>query len=194
VVLNHDSTFHSIDIETADYADLLPFKLPNGEDIPTLQQYIDRVKQQQQTRLILEIKSHRTVENENRAVAAIIRLVDENGIAGQVDYISFSENICRELIKSNSKHRVAYLSGNKSPEELKQEGYWGLDYQCGILKQHPEWIRDAHRLGLTVDVWTVNQAGDLQYFISQGIDCITTDNPQLLKGLLYPVTQIQETL
>jgi glycerophosphoryl diester phosphodiesterase len=186
VVLNHDDTFHGIDIETANYADLLPYKLPNGETIPTLQQYIDRVKQQQQTRLVLEIKSHRTIENENRAVAAIVRLIDDGGVAGQTDYISFSENICRELIKSNPKHRVAYLSGNKSPEELKKEGYWGLDYHRDVLmKQHPEWIREAHELGLTVNVWTVNQADDMQYFISRKVNYITTDNPQLLKGLQY---------
>jgi glycerophosphoryl diester phosphodiesterase len=33
-------------------------------------------------------------------------------------------------------------------------------------------------------VWTVNNVEQVQYFISQGIDYITTDNPQLLKGLL----------
>ncbi|MDR3218052.1 MAG: glycerophosphodiester phosphodiesterase [Dysgonamonadaceae bacterium] len=185
VVLSHDNKYQGIEIETANYAELLPLRLPNGEPIPTLQQYIDRVKQQQQTKLILEIKPHTTVENENRAVTAIVQLVNDGGITELVDYISFSENICRELIKCNPKHRVAYLSGNKSPEELKKEGYWGLDYAINVLKkQHPEWIKEAKKLGLTVNVWTVNSPEDISYFISQEVDYITTDNPQLLKDVL----------
>jgi glycerophosphoryl diester phosphodiesterase len=89
------------------------------------------------------------------------------------------------LIRLDPRHRVAYLNGDKSPQELKDEGYWGLDYAWDVLKeQHPEWIREAKELGLTVNVWTVNRVEQMQYFISQGVDFITTDNPQLLKGLL----------
>jgi glycerophosphoryl diester phosphodiesterase len=183
VVLSHDNKYQEIEIEMANYEELLPLRLPNGEPIPTLQQYIDRIKQQQQTKLILEIKPHSTIENENRAVTAIVQLVDENGIAELVDYISFSENICQELIKSNPKHRVSYLSGNKSPEELKKEGYWGLDYSVGALKQHPDWIKEAKEQGLTVNVWTVNSEDDMHYFIYQGVNYITTDNPLLLKEI-----------
>lgn len=36
-------------------------------------------------------------------------------------------------------------------------GLAGLDYSIKVLKQHPEWIKEAHQLGLEVNVWTVDK-------------------------------------
>jgi glycerophosphoryl diester phosphodiesterase len=185
IVLNHDDSYQDVLIQTATFEELSKLRLVNGELLPTLQQYIDTVKRQKKTKLIVEIKSHDTAENDVRVTAETVKLINESGIAEWVDYISFSEHVCKELIRLNPQHRVAYLNGEKSPEELKAEGYWGLDYAWDVLKEkHPEWIKEANKLGLTTNVWTVNNVEQMQYFISQGIDYITTDNPQLLKGLL----------
>jgi glycerophosphoryl diester phosphodiesterase len=185
IVLNHDDDYQGVAIETATYAELSSLRLANGEPIPTLPQCIEIAGAQTATRLIVEIKPHSSVERENAAVAEIVRLINEGGVADITDYISFSENICRELIRLNPAHRVAYLNGEKSPATLKAEGYWGLDYAWDVLKErHPEWIKEAKALGLTTNVWTVNNVERMQYFLSQGVDYITTDNPQLLKGLL----------
>jgi glycerophosphoryl diester phosphodiesterase len=185
VVLNHDDTYQGVEIQTATYATLSTLRLVNGEPLPTLQEYIDVAKQQNKTKLIVEIKTHASPEADARVAGETVKLINESGIADRVDYISFSEHVCKELIKLNPKHRVAYLNGEKSPATLKAEGYWGLDYEWSILKEkHPEWIAEAKALGLTTNVWTVNNVERMQYFISQGIDYITTDNPQLLKGLL----------
>ena len=185
IVLNHDDAYQGVVIKNATYAELSTLRLVNGEPIPTLQQYIDIAKKQNRTKLIVEIKPHHTNEDDIRAAGATVKLINESGIADMVDYISFSEQVCKELIRLNPKHRVAYLNGEKSPETLKAEGYWGLDYAWDVLKEkHPEWIKEAKALGLTTNVWTVNNTERMQYFLSQGIDYITTDNPQLLKGLL----------
>jgi glycerophosphoryl diester phosphodiesterase len=185
IVLNHDDEYQGVVIKAATYEELSVLRLVNGEPIPTLQQYIDLAKQQNKTKLIVEIKPHHTDEDDIRATKETVRLINENEIADMVDYISFSEQVCKELIKLNPKHRVAYLNGEKSPKVLKAEGYWGLDYEWSVLKEkHPGWIKEAKALGLTTNVWTVNNVERMQYFISQGIDYITTDNPQLLKGLL----------
>jgi glycerophosphoryl diester phosphodiesterase len=185
VVVNHDNNYQGVAIETANYAELQTLRLVNGELLPTLQQYIDIAKKQNKTKLIIEIKTHSTPEADARAADETVKRINESGIADMVDYISFSEHVCKELIRLNPKHRVAYLNGEKSPKTLKAEGYWGLDYAWDVLKEkHPEWIKEAKALGLTTNVWTVNNMEHMQYFISQGIDYITTDNPQLLKGLL----------
>jgi glycerophosphoryl diester phosphodiesterase len=194
VIVHHDPYCKGVYLEAATYDRLTGFPLVNGEAMPTLKQYIETAKRQQQTKLIVEIKSMsydvksgkpaEAIEQEKRLVAAVVKLVEEYGISDQVDYIAFSPDACRELIRINPKHRVAYLSGDKSPKELKDEGYWGLDYEKGILRKHPEWIKEAKALGLTTNVWTVNKAEDMLYFIDLGVNFITTDNPQLLIGLL----------
>ena len=153
IVLNHDDDYQGVVIETATYAELSSLRLANGEPIPTLSQCIEIAGAQTATRLIVEIKPHSSVERENAAVAEIVRLINAGGVADITDYISFSENICRELIRLNPAHRVAYLNGEKSPATLKAEGYWGLDYAWDVLKErHPEWIKEAKALGLTTNV------------------------------------------
>jgi glycerophosphoryl diester phosphodiesterase len=125
-----------------------------------------------------------TVVNENRAVAAVVQMVNDNEVAHLVDYISFSENICNELIKADPQNRVAPLTGGKTPEELKAAGYWGFDYDYHILKDHPEWIGLAKELGLATHVYTVDSAIDLELFIDLGVDFITTNNPLAMIDLL----------
>ena len=184
VVLNHDATISGINIENSNYVDLKDVRLSNGEPIPTLQACIDRVKKQTKTKLIIEIKPHATTANENRVVAAVLELVNNNDVADQVDYISFSQNICKGLIANNPENRVAYLNGNLAPDVLKSQGYWGLDYSSGVLKANTGWVQSARAAGLTANVWTVNTTADFEYFISMGVDFITTDNPQILKEFL----------
>ncbi|GHT51096.1 glycerophosphoryl diester phosphodiesterase [Bacteroidia bacterium] len=185
VVLNHDDKYQGVNIQEATYAELSALRLANGEPLPTLQQYIEVAKTQNRTKLIVEIKSHHSPEADVRVANAVVNVINDSGIADLVDYISFSADICKELIKLNPQHRVGYLNGDKSPQELKAEGYWGLDYNKGTLHDdHPTWIKEAKELGLTTNVWTVNSLEEMQYFLQQGVDYITTDHPELLKGLL----------
>ncbi|MPN19051.1 hypothetical protein SDC9_166417 [bioreactor metagenome] len=67
---------------------------------------------------------------------------------------------------------------------MKTEGYWGLDYSSSILKINSTWVQIARNLELKTNVWTVNTTADFEYFISMGVDFITTDYPHNLKELL----------
>ena len=54
----------------------------------------------------------------------------------------------------------------------------------GAIKQHPEWVKESHKLGLEVNVWTVDKEDDMKYFIGLGVDYITTNQPEQLQKLL----------
>ena len=45
-------------------------------------------------------------------------------------------------------------------------------------------IKKAHDLGLVVNVWTINDAEQMKLLIEQGVDCITTNEPEILLELL----------
>ena len=184
VVLNHDPTINGINVENSTYAALSNVRLSNGEPIPTLENCIEMIKKSEKTKLIIEIKPHSTTANENRVVAAVLNMVNSSGVADKVDYISFSQNVCKALIADSPQNRVAYLNGNLTPEALSTQGYWGLDYAQNVLKSNTGWVQSAHTLGLTTNVWTVNATDDLNYFIQMGVHFITTDYPQNLKNLL----------
>jgi glycerophosphoryl diester phosphodiesterase len=187
LVLNHDATYGGVNIENSPYSVIAPLRLSNGEPLPTLQQCIDIVKQQTQskkTKLIIEIKTHSNNANNKRCVDAVVAMVNNSGAADLVDYIAFSSYVCEELIKSNPQHRVAYLNGNLTPAALKSAGYWGLDYERGVLSSNTTWVNQAKEAGLTTNVWTVNNDADMRYFINMDIDFITTDQPLTLQRLL----------
>ena len=158
--------------------------LGNGEKVPTLREYLLAGKSDPSTQLILEIKKHPTPERENEIVAKTMAMVEELGLEKRVEYISFSWNICEQIRKADRKAVVYSLNGEKSPAELKKAGMNGLDYSLKVIKKHPEWVKQAHDLGLKVNVWTVNKEEDMQAMLDLGVDFITTNNPVELKALI----------
>ena len=163
--------------------------LGNGEKVPTLREYLLAGKSDPSTQLILEIKKHPTPERENEIVAKTMAMVEELGLEKRVEYISFSWNICEQIRKADRKAVVYYLNGEKSPAELKKAGMNGLDYSLKVIKKHPEWVKQAHDLGLKVNVWTVNKEEDMQAMLDLGVDFITTNNPVELKALIGKETE-----
>lgn len=184
LVVNHDAKVDSIVIEQASTEKVLNLKLPNGENLPTLEQYLELGKKCN-TRLILELKPHSNRLREAKAVIDIILMVDRMGLTDRVEYITFSADALEEFIRYAPKGTpVYYLNGEKTPQELHAMGAAGMDYNLRVLKKHPEWITESHDLGMKVNVWTVNKEEDMRWSIEQGVDFITTNEPELLQNIL----------
>jgi glycerophosphoryl diester phosphodiesterase len=67
---------------------------------------------------------------------------------------------------------------------LKEDGFFGFDYNIRVLRLKSDWIKEAQDLGLTVNAWTVNNPDDMKWLLEQGTDFITTDEPELLFELM----------
>ena len=103
-------------------------------------------------------------------------MVKSMKMEGQVEYIAFSNLVGTEIIRLDPNAKVAYLNGDKTPAELKELGYTGLDYHQKVLKNNKSWIREAHDLGLTVNVWTVNTIEKAYDLVNKlHVDMITTE-------------------
>ena len=184
LAVNHDATVEGLKIEDTPYSQLKEIRLKNGEKLPTLETYLQQGKKDRKTKLILELKSHDSKEKEDKAVAAVVQLVEKHGMKKQTEYISFSLNICKEILKHNSKATVAYLNGDLAPNELKELKINGIDYHLTVLQKNKHWIDEARKLKMTVNVWTVNAETDMQEMITAGVNFITTDQPVLCKKLV----------
>ena len=103
--------------------------------------------------------------------------VREAGLREKVEYISFSDAACRQIIADDPEAKVAYLSGRVSPGTLRSSGYTGIDYHMTEIRNNPQWVKEAHDLGMTVNVWTVNSETDITEMMNRGVDYITTDDP-----------------
>ncbi len=183
LIVNHDAKFQGFVIAETPLSDLKKIKLQNGEKLPTLKKYLKKGKKQD-IQLILEIKSHKSKEVEDKMAADIVKMVKKMGLEKQVEYIAFSLNICEQLAKLTPESEIAYLNGDVTPTELKKKGINGIDYNQSVLMKHPEWVEEAHQLGMKVNVWTVNKEEAMQKFIDMKVDYITTDLPLECKRLV----------
>ena len=184
-VVFHDATVEGIRIEDTTYATLMNIRLKNGEFIPTLQQYLTEAQRWPNCRLIFEVKPHRNEKRDIRVSEVCVELVDMLNLADRTDYISFSKNACRKLHELAPNAKIAYLGGDLSPQEIKDMSLTGIDYNMGVFDKHPDWALEAKKLGLEVNVWTVDGEEELKRFAEMpGIDIITTNDPEILIKLI----------
>lgn len=185
LVVNHDNDFYGIDIATSTYEELLTKEHPNGEKIPTAEEYLKEGIKQKKTKLIYELKTNRLgLEETLKSVEFSLALINKLNAKNKVEVIAFSWDACLKLRSMDKKIKIHYLNGDKTPQELKDAKISGFDYNINVLKKKPEWISNAQTIGLKTNVWTVNKQEDMEYFIRQKTDYITTDEPELLKTLL----------
>jgi len=186
VIVNHESTIEGHIIETSTYKEIKEFRLPNGEKRPTFKQYLKKAKKNKEY-LFIEIKEHKInpAVNEKRIVNTMLGLVKKYKMESNVEYISFSINVCTLLKATDPSVKVAYLPRIKlDPKQIKTIGLEGIDYSIKVFEEHPEWVKNAHELGLMVNVYGPSTEQSLQQFIDLGVDFITTDNPVLLIKML----------
>ena len=180
-VVFHDATVEGIRIEDTTYATLMNIRLKNGEFIPTLQQYLMETLRWSSCRLIFEIKPHRNAQRDARISEVSVELINMLGLADRTDYISFSKHACKRVHELAPEAKVAYLNGDLSPQQVKELGWTGIDYNTKVFDNHPDWAQQAKKLGLEVNVWTVDGEEALTRSANMpGIDIITTNDPETL--------------
>ena len=199
VVVNHDRTIDGLDIQKSTLAEVRTKKLANGETVPTLAEYMLQAARSRDCLPVLELKPQETPGREDILVERCLqalRPVPQNIPAQyaayvrrqepmKVAFISFSHYICRELAKKAPGFTVQYLGGDIAPSVLHAEGINGIDYHYSVFYKHPEWVKEAHDLGMTVNVWTVDGREDIEAMRDLGVDQITTNDPALVRTVLW---------
>ena len=182
LVINHDPTYNHLVVEKTSYADLMKFKLSNGEKLPTLREYLKAGFQKNpHTMLICEIKPSDISKERGKLIAErIVKMVHEYNVENIVRYISFDYDILLKILEIEPSAKTQYLNGTKSPETLKQDGITGMDYHFSIFKKHPEWIASAKKNHIILNAWTVDDPADMDWLIVNGFNYITTNQPELL--------------
>ncbi len=194
LIVNHDKEYKGLFMETAPFDEIRSLRLPNGEKIPTLDEYLAEVRRHPSTHLVLEMKSLTDINREDVACHKIAELLKKHGVLSRTDIIVFSLNAAltfRKIFPAGVK--IYYLDGDISPKKVKKLGLDGIDYSVKVMKKHPEWVADAHKHGLEVNVWTVNTPEDMNYFMDLGVDYITTDHPDTALEIMKKRQQSPKT-
>ncbi|NLO69477.1 MAG: glycerophosphodiester phosphodiesterase [Porphyromonadaceae bacterium] len=186
-MVNHDDSIFfngkKISVQDTDHKTLKSIKLSNGESMPTLKEYLKEFKKTKDLILIIELKKHRTKLQEDLLAKKTIKMVKALNLQHRVEYISFGLNLTTGLIHLNPKAKVYYLNGDLSPAVMKEIGAAGIDYHYSVIQKNPTWVKQAHDLGLKVNVWTVNKPAEIRRMLDLNVDFITTDEPLLVKEL-----------
>lgn len=185
VVISHDPVIGGKTIEKSTAAELAEVSLKHGDHVPTLQQYLDVIKTQHGTRLFLEIKSSQMSQERSLALTErVVRMVHANHAEAWVSYISFNYGVIQRVRELDPGAETAYLGGDKKVEELKVGGITGLDYPYFSFHSDTAMAANARRAGLNVNVWTVDNRDEMNFLLNQGVDRITTNEPEMLLDIL----------
>lgn len=186
VIVNHDPTVGGLKISEHNYDKLSEHLLPNGERRPTFDEYLTAAKKDSSTVLVVEFKAQGSDANDEALIQKALRAIEAHGLymPERVAFISFSYYTCKRIAQIAPQFTNQYLSGDKSPDELASDGINGIDYNVYALLKHPEWIDCAHKLGMSVNVWTVDNKEDMKKCIAYKVDAITTNYPLKLREIL----------
>lgn len=186
LVVTHDSKHHGLPVKSTPLADLRQHKLDNGETLSSMDQYLQQALEWPELHLVFEIKTPSVTDSlyEARMVPACAKIVKKYGVEKRTTFIAFSLSACEAIARLMPECNVQYLNGDLSPKEVYERGINGIDYHYKVLRQHPEWVKEAQELGMTVNCWTVNSAADIEEMIALGVDQITTDEPTLAQKII----------
>lgn len=170
-----------------------------GARVPTFQQMIDTVKGK--AGIIPETKALEEYGKRGLNMEkALMEVLKANNLATPgadpqtpVVIQSFSADSLKALRKEQGcKLPLVHLmdKGDVSAERLKQIKVFaeGISPSKALVLAHPELVKDAHALGLSVTVWTFRAGNngkfkdvreEMAYFLRDlGVDAVFTDNPE----------------
>ena len=173
---------------TPDHGQTYPYR-GQGVSIPTLRAVFERYpallinidlkewvpgKEQRLWQTILEARAAERVIVGSFSCDSLRRLRQIAGAA-------VATSACpREVLAFVLSHRVRATALLHPPYRALQVP----EVHAGIRIVSPSSIKAAHRLGVQVHVWTVNERADMERLLDWGVDGIMTDRPDVLAAVL----------
>lgn len=116
-----------------------------------------------------------------------VKCADDLSMSGNVVYSSFNHFNLTGILDRRPHAHVAPLYGSelvKSAQYAKSFGAYALHPHYGALYNEPDYVENAHSLGVRVHPWTVDGEDDLKRLFALGIDAIITNKPDVALRLL----------
>ena len=188
----HDRTLDRVTDGAGKIADLTSSdvrkaRIAGREPIPTLAELFEELPE---ARFNVDVK-------ENSAVDAVVKLIERTKTQDRVCIAAFSTRRIRRLRRLLGP-RVATSMGTTEVAALRSPLSalrWQAAHGGAVCVQIPQraglvhlttrkFVTEAHRHGLQVHVWTVDEADEMAALLDIGVDGIMTDRIDTLRDLL----------
>lgn len=171
----------STDSETLTALDAGKWKGPEFEGVrlPYLTDVIEEIPRYKQ--LVIEIKSGTEI------IPLLKELLTDHSRKSQIIFISFGWEVIKGIHEVFPEVPAFWLSSRKDEvikrwDEVLETGLDGVNLHYKIIDE--DMVRQAHRDGLGILAWTVNDMEEVHRLIEIGIDGITTDRPGYVRAQL----------
>jgi glycerophosphoryl diester phosphodiesterase len=151
-----------------------------GERVPTLNEILD-LSRELDVNFYLEIKAGDTWGVEHAVAAAL----SDSNAAGRALVLSFDLSTLDAMNRIDRNIMTGYLCEHPSSDLVKRA------VQVGARQLAPRGdlitsalVDQAHRAGLKVVTWTINEPEQMRHLIATGVDGIMSDYPDRLVSVL----------
>lgn len=186
VIVNHNDDINGKLIWDHKYSDFDGDLLPNGEKHPTLEQFLQQTKKCRNTVLVIEFKIQKNHDRDDLMVEKTVEMLKKYGLydPNRIAFISFGRYICQKIAAEHPQFINQFLSGKVAPSVMAEEKINGIDYHYSNFQLWPDFVAQAHQLGMSVNAWTVDKEKPVREMIDLGVDAITTNKPLMVRELL----------
>jgi glycerophosphoryl diester phosphodiesterase len=188
VVVQHDKDFmksagNSLKVWNATGTDLMDMDVGSffdpsfaAERVPTLKDVLLRVKGK--LGVLIELKYY---GHDEKLEERVIEVVEETEMAGDIMVMSLKYDGVRKTAALRPDWRYGLLATVSMGDPTRLE----VDFLAvNAAAASSKLIRDAHRRGMRVFVWTINDPVQMSVMISRGADGLITDEPALARQVL----------
>jgi glycerophosphoryl diester phosphodiesterase len=187
VVITHDENLEHLggrgSIEDASLAAVRDLDAGEGEQIPTLDEVLDRFG----TQIPFNLELKRGVRAPYAGLEAIaIEAVERRGLLDRTLFSAFSDPVLAELRRLEPRARVALLVSPRTQERALERaraiGAEALNPWFALAT--PALIDAAHGEGLAVYPYTVDDEALMRQLIDAGVDGLFTNHPDRMRRLI----------
>lgn len=186
LVIRHDQKINGeLDCQKSNFEDIRAHRLPFGNQIPTLQEWLDQAKLTPEIKMAIEIKKHANNEKEAEVVAAVLKEVKDRNMLEQCSMLSFKVSTCDEILRQCPEMHVilnsSSLHHSLTPAEVAEHGFQGISYNIETTLNHPGWTKEFKDLGIETYFWMVECPTLRDQGAKMGVDWVTTDFYDLVR-------------
>jgi glycerophosphoryl diester phosphodiesterase len=187
IVITHDENLESLggsgEVADATLEEIRRLDAGGGAVVPTLEEVLDAFGGR--IPFNLELKRGSRAEYPGMEAAALGE-VARRGLLERTLFSSFFDPVLEALRRVSPEARIALLVSRRFPQGAIQRaqsvGAEALNPERSVVNR--ELVESAHREGLAVYVFTVDDERDMRRLLDMGVDGLFTNHPRRMLALL----------